>query len=141
MSIILFIIALVLVTAIGSISFVVTLLYYLITLKWKSGFKAFESFSLLLAISLDQLGNVICRIPFKYTMVKRNSDFWDFGDPDQTVSFVLAVNQKRKTLTRFGKWTCVVLDFLDKNHMEKALEKQKLHDLIASERYKQNSYF
>ena len=138
MSVILFIIALVLVFILGPVSFVLSFFYYLITLKWKKGIREFERFSLDLAVSLDQFGNVVCKNLFSITLTKGPS--YTFGNPDETVSFVIAINKRRGTLNKVGIFLGKVLDFMDKDHLTKAIEKQKDNDRFGGDRYQSNHY-
>lgn len=132
MSIVLFLIALVLVICLGVVFLPFTLVYYLVTLKWKSGFKAFEKWMLQLALSLDQLGNRLCSVPFKYIFLKRGIE-WE-GDIDLTVSYVIAINYNRGTLSVAGKVLAWVLNFLDKDHLKKSIEAQRKNDFKACKR-------
>jgi len=62
MGLILFIIAFVLTALIGSASLLISIVYYLVTLKWKSGLRVLNAFFYKLALSIDQFGNVVCAI-------------------------------------------------------------------------------
>ena len=132
MSIILFIIALVLVIGLGVIFLPLTFIYYLVTLKWKEGFKAFERWILKIAKSLDQLGNVLCSVPFKYIFLKKGVDWLE--DEDLTVSYVIAIMKNEGKLSIVGRFLAWLLDFLDKDHLKKAIENQRKNDLKACNR-------
>lgn len=71
-----------------------------------------------IAISLDKLGNVICQHLLNLTLIQKNG--FKFGSHMQTVSHVLGVNFKDKTLSKLGLWICNRLDSIDKNHVENA---------------------
>ena len=74
-----------------------------------------------IAISIDQLGNVVCSELFFILLItcySRNM----FGNPDETISSVLGKNQRDNTLTLLGKLIVWVLDIVDENHSEKAIE-------------------
>ena len=45
-----------------------------------------------------------------------------FGNPDETISSVLGKNQRDNTLTLLGKLIVWVLNMVDENHSEKAIE-------------------
>ena len=95
-----------------------------------------------MALSFDQFGNVTCSKVLDLTMIKVSNGIKPlyFGEEDDTVSFILAINEKRKTLTKFGKFIVKVLDFLDKNHMGKAIENKRQKDADAVFRIKYNMY-
>lgn len=134
MSIILFIIALVLVIGLGVIFLPLAFIYYLVTLKWKEGFKAFERWVLKIAKSLDQLGNVLCSVPFKYIFLKKGVDWLE--DEDLTVSYVIAIMKNEGKLSIVGRCLAWLLNFLDKDHLKKAIENQRENDLKACNRIK-----
>lgn len=95
-----------------------------------------------MALSFDQFGNVTCSKVLDVTMIKKGLffDSMPFGEEDDTVSFVLAINEQRDTLTKFGKFIVKVLNFLDKNHMAKAIENKKEKDNDAVFRNKYDLY-
>jgi hypothetical protein len=45
-----------------------------------------------------------------------------FGNPDETISHVTAVNYFDNKLTWLGLFVAKTLDFLDKDHIKKAFE-------------------
>ena len=94
-------------------------LYSLI--KFKLSFKRLGSYWFVMAVSVDQLGNVVMGTLFNDIMIRKYGH--KFGDEDQTVSMVLGVNKKMGTLTKLGKFIADVLNFIDKDHVEKAIEK------------------
>jgi hypothetical protein len=125
-----------------AISFVITPIYYIVTFKWKNGTKQLFKWFGLMALSFDQFGNVTCSKVLDLTMLKKDRDFFSmkFGDEDDTVSYVLAINKERKTLSRFGRFIGNLLDLLDKNHLEKAIENKKRKDGEAYFRANNNLY-
>ena len=77
-----------------------------------------------IAISLDQLGNVICCKPMNYLFI--NPDSKDkFGNPDETISSVLGKNQVSGNLTYHGKALVHFLSCLDDNHSVKSIEEDE----------------
>ena len=44
--------------------------------------KGFNNFFLKIAISIDQLGNVVCQTLFNLTLIKKD-EYYSFGNPDQ----------------------------------------------------------
>jgi hypothetical protein len=70
------------------------------------------------AISLDCLGNVLCGELLNRTMIKK--DGYEFGSYKETISKVLGINKYYGKLTPDGKSLADLLNFIDKNHVEKA---------------------
>jgi hypothetical protein len=93
--------------------------YSMIT--FRLSFKKLGNYWFVMAVSVDQLGNVVMSTLFNDMMIKKYGH--KFGDEDQTVSMVLGVNKAMGTLTKFGKFIADVLNFIDKDHVEKAIEK------------------
>ena len=71
------------------------------------------------AFSIDQLGNVMGS-PIMNDLLLKKGSLKLYGDPDETISYVTGVNYKAKTLTSFGYFIAHTLDFIDKDHVEKA---------------------
>lgn len=69
------------------------------------------------AILIDKIGNVMMGPFFNDTMQK---DGYEFGHYDETISKVLGINKALGTLTKFGKALADFLNWLDKDHVEKA---------------------
>jgi hypothetical protein len=133
MGLFLFILACVLTFFIGALSLIGSIVYYLVTLKWKTGVKVLNKFFYKCALSVDQTGNVLCSVPFQFIFTK-GLDVHPFGDEDDTVSYVIAMNQKKDTLTWMGRLLAAILDLLDRNHLQKALDSKFKRDLEAKKR-------
>jgi hypothetical protein len=75
----------------------------------------------LINIGIDQIGNVLLS-PFlnKFCLIK-DKGATKFGRITETISYVLAVNYFTNNLTPFGLWLVNILEYIDKNHMEKSL--------------------
>ena len=78
-----------------------------------------------IAISLDQLGNVICADPMNFLFIQSYSKY-KFGNPDETISSVLGKNQLHDRLKPLGKSLVVFLALLDENHSIKSIEEDEL---------------
>jgi hypothetical protein len=139
MGFVLFIVSLILLAIVFAISFVLTPIYYIITLKWKSGFKQLDRWFYKMALSIDQFGNVACAKVLKLMFTKRNGH--DFGDEDDTVSYVLGRNQYKKTLTGAGRLMVKILDRLEENHCTIAIFKKMERDQEAVDRLTKDEYF
>ena len=69
-------------------------------------------------------------------MVKRKEDYHRFGNKDDSLSYVVAMNDKKKTSSKFGMFWVWLLEIIDPGHMAKAIENKILHDKEALERLK-----
>lgn len=104
---ILLIIALLLIVPIGTVGFIYAL------------FKKDRShYFWLCAKSIDMTGGVICAPLFNDLLIKPNGH--RFGNPKQTVSYVLGKNKETSTLYLLGRILSDVLGWIDLNHVEKA---------------------
>lgn len=120
MGAILFILSIILTIIFGVIGLIVSVLYYLITLKWVSGIKAINDMFLQIAISIDQTGNVLCKTLFNKTLIQLGG--YSFGCRMHTVSYVLGKNKETNTLTKLGKALVWILNIIDKGHVEKSVK-------------------
>lgn len=79
----------------------------------------FSKYNRQLAVVKDKYGNVNLQyILNEYFITK---DGHKFGNADETVSYVLGKNKEMNTLKDAGKLLSTVLNFFDKNHVEKAV--------------------
>lgn len=83
-------------------------------------FKAIDKYLFRIAKSIDQLGNVVCEHLLNVTMIKKNG--YKFGNEDVTISHVLGMNEKTDTLSFAGKILAWLLNTIDKDHNQKAIE-------------------
>ena len=91
-------------------------LYSIIT--FRSKLSKLNSYAKTIALSIDQLGNVVLSNLFNDIMIKPSG--YKFGDEDETISKVLGVNKYDNTLKPLGKFLAWILNKIDKNHVEKA---------------------
>jgi hypothetical protein len=94
-------------------------IYSIIT--FRGSLKKLGKWWYVMAVSIDQLGNVVMSTLFNDILIRKYGI--EFGDEDQTISMVLGVNKKIGTLTPLGKFIADVLNKIDPNHVEKAIEK------------------
>ncbi len=94
-------------------------IYSIIT--FRGSFKKLGAWWYVMAISVDQLGNVVMSTLFNDILIKKYG--YEFGNEDLTVSAVLGINKQMGTLTKLGKFIADVLNKIDPNHVEKAIEK------------------
>lgn len=84
------------------------------------------------AVDIDKFGNRNFRAFLNATMVKVKKEYWSydrvietepykFGNVNETISSALGKNQRDKTLSRFGKMICFILDKLDRKHCKKSI--------------------
>lgn len=72
-----------------------------------------------LAFAIDQLGNVLCSTVFNSILLKKDPKKL-YGNPDETISHVTGVNFLAGKLTWLGMAIAKILNFLDKDHVQKA---------------------
>jgi len=106
----LFLISIVLFVITGPLGFVYGIFHTL----FKSGFKGVGEYFLKIAISIDQLGNVLMQHLLNALWIKKGG--YTFGNRDETISSALGKNKKIGTLTGFGKAIDTFLDRIDPNH-------------------------
>ncbi len=94
----------------GLFGFVFGLLHQLFT----KGLRGIGEYALKIAISMDQLGNVMMQHLFNLIWIKKGG--YKFGNRDETISSVLGKNKRLQMLTSFGKAIDHILDFIDPNH-------------------------
>ncbi len=108
--VLLFIVSIILLTITAPLGFIYGLLYKLFT----KGFKGIGEYCLKIAISIDQLGNVVMQHLLNALWIK--TDGYKFGNRDETISSAIGRNKQLGTLTRSGKLIDTILDKLDPNH-------------------------
>ncbi len=108
--ILLFFISIVLLVITGPLGFLYGLFYSLFT----KGLKGVGEYSLKIALSIDQLGNVLMQYLLNMLWVKKGG--YKFGNRDETISSALGRNKQKGTLTSFGKGIDNILDRIDPNH-------------------------
>ncbi|MBT8236343.1 MAG: hypothetical protein KJO04_09135 [Bacteroidia bacterium] len=106
----LFLISILLLLFTGPLGFIYGLLHGLFT----RGFTGIGEYLLKIAISIDQLGNVLMQHLLNAIWIKK--DGYLFGNRDETISSALGKNKEKKSLTAFGKLMDKILDFIDPDH-------------------------
>ena len=106
----LFCISIVLMLVTGPLGFIYGIFHTLFT----RGVSGIGEFLLKMAISVDQLGNVIMQHLLNLLWVKKGG--YKFGNRDETISSALGKNKQNNTLTSFGKAIDKILDIIDANH-------------------------
>ena len=128
--ILLFIVSLILLILTGPLGFLYGILYSLFT----KGFRGIGEYLLKIAVSIDQLGNVLMQYLLNALWVKRGG--YKFGNRDETISSALGRNKRLGTLTRFGLAIDKILDTLDPNHSLNSIDyyiepSQEVLDVLA----------
>ncbi len=108
--VLLFLVSILLLTITTPIGFLYGVLHSVST----KGFRGIGEFSLKMAISIDQLGNVIMQHLLNALWIRSNG--YKFGNRDETISSALGRNKQLNTLTKFGKFIDAILDKIDPNH-------------------------
>jgi hypothetical protein len=106
----LFLISILLLIITGPLGFLYGVFHGLLS----SGIKGIGEYLLKIAISIDQLGNVLMQHLLNLLWIKRNG--YKFGNRDETISSALGRNKKQGTLTAFGRFIDRILDLIDPDH-------------------------
>jgi len=96
------------------------LIYGFFHTLFSRGFTGIGEFLLKIAISVDQLGNVIMQHLLNLLWVKKGG--YKFGNRDETISSALGKNKQNNTLTGFGKSIDKILDIIDANHSMNSID-------------------
>lgn len=112
--------ALVLAVVLGPLGIVGTFVYSVLRLFVNPRYvlNYLSQSALSLALSIDLMGNVICKDAFNATMRKQGG--YGFGQYNETISSVLGKNKALGTLTDFGRLVANLLNFFDPGHVERA---------------------
>jgi len=84
------------------------------------------------AIAKDKFGNVLIKYPANRLLIKKGG--YQFGNHKETISKVLGINKREKTLSLLGKLIANILNKLDKNHVEDATRKTNTRAIIRDNR-------
>jgi len=137
--ILLFIVALLITIPLTALALIITPLSYVINFRFKAGLNELGIFFRRLAISVDQFGNAATATLLNFFLIKKHGV--KFGNEDDTVSYILGLNKNWNSLSRLGRFTVLVLHFIEKNHVEKAVKLKIKADQEAAERLKNNKYY
>ena len=116
----LFFVAVLLLSTVGVYGLVYGLVYSLIHYSKVNFIRFCADTAYSINIGVDQIGNVLLAVFLNRTCLI-DQTVYPFGQVDQTISHVLAVNYFRFNLTSFGFWIVKTLEFFDKNHMNKSI--------------------
>lgn len=83
-------------------------------------YKGLSKLFISLALSIDQLGNVMLQAPMNDLMVRKNGH--KYGDEDETISQVAGENKLLNASTKWGILFTKILDFIfEDNHVINAV--------------------
>lgn len=134
-----FLLSIVLAIFAGGLSLIFTPLYYLARFDFQKGLDHLGDYLFKIALSIDQLGNVLGRSMLQIMLIKRGGFL--FGDEDDTISYVLARNYYKGKLNIFGKLLSLLLNLIDKDHLKDAIVDKIQRDQEALIRIQQDEYF
>ena len=120
MGVLLFIIAVVLTILTVPLGILYGFIKCLLKFNFRALFRKTNKYFRLLAISIDQMGNVAMQDLFDDILIKKNG--YKFGNIDETISSVLGKNERMNTLTKFGLIIVKILNFIDPNHALNSIE-------------------
>ena len=103
--------------------FIIAFVLFVVVVPFALIFTALDTaFDLLgdLAKSIDMAGNVLLRKPMNMWLKKE--DGYNFGNPKETISYVLGMNELYHKLTGAGRGLCWILNLIDNNHCQKAIK-------------------
>lgn len=123
---VLFLISVIIASILGPIAFIYTVIRSIIKLSVTEIEMLFGRLFYFMAYSIDQFGNVIGQYLFNDTLITKDSTY-KFGNPDVTISAVLGMNKKNKTLSKLGTYIADILNWIDPNHVEKAADSEILN--------------
>lgn len=112
-----FILACILLLIVGPFGFLFTFIKTIIL--WD--IKYLNNYYWNIALSLDQLGNVVMSGLFNAILINKYSEHL-FGNPDETISSVLGKNFVGGTLTIVGWYLNMLLNKIEKDHTIKSIE-------------------
>lgn len=114
-------------------------IYYIITLKWQTGFNTIGDWMKKMALSIDQFGNASSGTIMNILFRKKGGI--DFGGEDDTISYILARNYYHGTIRIPGRILLGILNLIDKNHGYKSVESKIEADQDALLRIQKDEYF
>jgi len=137
--IILWIVSIVLKYIVIAISFLIIPVYFIVTFKWKTGLEELSLWFYNMALSNDQHGGCVNSKTLDLFMSKRGAE--KYGNPDDTVSYILARNKHKSKNSNIGVIIGKLLDKIEHNHLDKAIESKIESDQEAVLRLQADKYY
>ena len=116
----LFLLAVVLSVLLMPLGFIYGIIRLWAKADFKKWFVKFGKYLFVIAVSIDQLGNVIMQEMFDDLLIKPYG--YKFGNEDETISSVIGKNKLMNTLTSAGKFLDWILNIFEKDHSVKNIE-------------------
>ena len=85
-----------------------------------NGVDSVSSYLYKVALSIDQLGNVVMSELLNITLIKKGG--YKFGNPDETISGVIGKNYLKESLSPVGRILDNILNLFEKDHSINAIE-------------------
>jgi 8-oxo-dGTP diphosphatase len=104
------------------IAWVITV--FRIAFSKEKGWKDLKQYFLNVAVSYDQTANAENGVIYNDIMITKMS-LNEFGFPDETLSSVFGKNKRVDTLTKFGNIWAWLLNKIEHNHVEMAIEEDE----------------
>jgi|TARA_R100000084_G_scaffold38927_1_gene15669 hypothetical protein len=120
------------------ISIVLTPVYQIICFKWQRGLNILGEYLLNVSIVISKLINVSCITGLNLCFLNKNS--YKFGNPDDTVLYVLAKNSNLSALSLFGRIITFFIRVISKSSLESALNDKLMHDQDCLLRLNEDNY-
>lgn len=91
----------------------------------KKLFDAINSYTYSVAYNINRLSNVVCADLFNDTLIKKNYiKRFPFGSDGKSISYCIGKNLQLTSLSKVGIILNKILDFIEKEHTIKAIEKE-----------------
>ena len=119
-------------------------IYYFITLKWKTGLDRLGVWFYKVALVNGQTANAQSAAIFRLFLIKANKKPAQFGNPDDSLDYVLARNRYKGVLNALGRSIGRFYEFIDSSkggHLYKRIIDKILADQEAINRIHDNKYF
>lgn len=119
------------------IGIVLTVVLIPFTFVWKwitFGLKNALSYLGDIAISIDQTGNVYLKEALNRWTIRRGVEQYFYGDDDDTISYVVAMNFYKGNLNKFGLMIARMLEKAENNHLRKAIHSKIKRDFESLDR-------
>ena len=120
-NILLFFVAIFLLSTIGVYGLIYAFVYSIFNIKKSSFGEYWGNLLYQINVGIDMIGNVMLGKFLNHHAIQ-DKTIYPFGNVNYTISHVLAVNKlKHDNTTRFGDWIIDILERIDPGHMEISL--------------------
>lgn len=98
---------------------------FVVLVNGRNIFKVIGGYFYSSAFNIDRFANSEFRTLWNSILLSREAKsekyYYEFGDICETISYVLGKNKQMNTLSKTGILLCKILNFFDKDHVEKAI--------------------